>query len=166
MFNYLKDPQTDAYDLVVFDEAHKLSADRQPDFRVRKTDRYKLAEALSGAEVDNEDWKLPWSAQHLLLLTATPHMGKRSSYYYLWRLLLPDALSTYDAFEEFPQESRQRHYIRRTKEEMVHLTVARYIHSETATHWATLSRKDKKANRNSTTKPRNTSGTITIAQAF
>ena len=40
MFNHLKDPQTDAYDLVVFDEAHKLSADRQPDFRVRKTDRY------------------------------------------------------------------------------------------------------------------------------
>ena len=120
MFNHLKDPQTDAYDLVVFDEAHKLSADRQPDFRVRKTDRYRLAEALSGAEVDSEDWRLPWSAQHLLLLTATPHMGKDHPYYYLWRLLLPDALSTYDAFEEFPQESRQRHYIRRTKEEMVH----------------------------------------------
>lgn len=120
MFNHLKDPQTNAYDLVVFDEAHKLSADRQPDFRVRKTDRYRLAEALSGAEVDNEDWRLPWSAQHLLLLTATPHMGKDHPYYYLWRLLLPDALSTYDAFEEFPQESRQRHYIRRTKEEMVH----------------------------------------------
>ena len=120
MFNHLKDPQTNAYDLVVFDEAHKLSANRQPDFRVRKTDRYRLAEALSGAEVDNEDWRLPWSAQHLLLLTATPHMGKDHPYYYLWRLLLPDALSTYDAFEEFPQESRQRHYIRRTKEEMVH----------------------------------------------
>ena len=119
MFGHLKDSQTDAYDLVVFDEAHKLSADRQPDFRVRKTDRYKLAEALAGAEVEDERWELPWSAQHLLLLTATPHMGKDYPYYFLWRLLLPDALSTYDAFDTFPRESRQRHFIRRTKEEMV-----------------------------------------------
>ena len=119
MFGHLKDPQTDAYDLVVFDEAHKLSANRQPDFRVRKTDRYKLAEALAGAEVEDESWELPWSAQHLLLLTATPHMGKDYPYYFLWRLLLPDALSTYDAFNDFPPDSRQRHFIRRTKEEMV-----------------------------------------------
>ncbi len=119
MFGHLKDSQTDAYDLVVFDEAHKLSADRQPDFRVRKTDQYKLAEALAGAEVEEERWELPWSAQHLLLLTATPHMGKDYPYYFLWRLLLPDALSTYDAFDTFPRDSRQRHFIRRTKEEMV-----------------------------------------------
>ena len=120
MFSHLKAPQTDAYDLVVFDEAHKLSADRQPDFRVRKTDRYKLAETLAGAEVDGERWGLPWSAQHLLLLTATPHMGKDYPYYFLWRLLLPDTLSTCDAFDKFPRESRGRYFIRRTKEEMVH----------------------------------------------
>ncbi len=119
MFGHLKDPQTDAYDLVVFDEAHKLSADRQPDFRVRKTDRYKLAEALAGAEVEGERWELSWSAQHLLLLTATPHMGKDYPYYFLWRLLLPDELSTCDAFDTFPRASRKRHFIRRTKEEMV-----------------------------------------------
>ena len=47
-------------------------------------------------------------------------MGKDHPYYYLWRLLLPDALSTFDAFVEFPPDSRQRHFIRRTKEEMVH----------------------------------------------
>ena len=121
MFGHLKDPQTGPYDLVVFDEAHKLSADRQPDFRVRKTGRYRLAEALAGAGTgDKERWELPWAAQHLLLLTATPHMGKDHPYYYLWRLLLPDALSTFDAFEGFPPDSRQRHFIRRTKEEMVH----------------------------------------------
>ena len=120
MFGHLKDPATPAYDLVVFDEAHKLSADRQPDFRVRKTDRYKLAEALSGAQVEGDRWELPWSAQHLLLLTATPHMGKDNPYYFLWRLLLPEVLSTRDAFDAFPGESRQRHFIRRTKEELVH----------------------------------------------
>jgi hypothetical protein len=36
------------YDLVVFDEAHKLAADREQDFYFRKTDRYRLAEALAG----------------------------------------------------------------------------------------------------------------------
>ena len=121
MFGNLKDDLTRPYDLVVFDEAHKLSADRQPDFRVRKTGRYRLAEALAGAPSDDKDrWDLPWAAQHLLLLTATPHMGKDHPYYYLWRLLLPDALSTFDAFEEFPPDSRLRHFVRRTKEEMVH----------------------------------------------
>ena len=121
MFGRLQDPRTDAYDLVVFDEAHKLSANRLPDFRVRKTGRYRLAEALAGAEVDGPRWELSWSAQHLLLLTATPHMGKDDPYYFLWRLLLPDTLPTRDAFDAFPPESRQSYYIRRTKEEMVHL---------------------------------------------
>ena len=86
---------------------------------MRKTGRYRLAEAIAGAGVDSERWSLHWSAQHLLLLTATPHMGKDDPYYFLWRLLLPDALSTMDAFDQFPQESRRRHFIRRTKEEMV-----------------------------------------------
>ena len=107
------------YDLVVFDEAHKLAADREQDFSVRKTDRYKLAEALAGLPVDDERWKLGWSATNILLLTATPHMGKNFPYYCLWRLLAPDALTTFDAFQAFPQAQRSRHFIRRTKEEMV-----------------------------------------------
>ena len=119
MFSRLRDAATEPYDLVVFDEAHKLSADREPDFTVHKTNRYKLAEAIAGAGADDERWTLPWSAQHLLLLTATPHMGKDQPYYYLWRLLLPEVLSTYEAFTRFPQESKERHFIRRTKEEMV-----------------------------------------------
>ena len=119
MFARLKDPETAPYDLVVFDEAHKLSADREQDLRVRKTGRYRLAEAIAGAETDGERWRLPWSAYHLLLLTATPHMGKELPYFFLWRLLLPDTLSTYDAFVDYPQESRRRHFIRRTKEELV-----------------------------------------------
>ena len=107
------------YDLVVFDEAHKLAADREQDFYVRKTGRYKLAEALAGLSVDDERWKLGWSATNILLLTATPHMGKNFPYYCLWRLLAPDALATFDAFQAFPQAQRTRHFIRRTKEEMV-----------------------------------------------
>ena len=132
MFGHLKDSQTEAYDLVVFDEAHKLSADRQPDFRVRKTDRYKLAEALAGAEAEDESWELPWSAQHLLLLTATPHMGKDDPYYFLWRLLLPDALSTCDAFNDFPPTLGRGTSSAGPKRKWSASTVPPCIHSETA----------------------------------
>jgi len=119
MFARLKEPETAPYDLVVFDEAHKLSAHREQDLRVRKTGRYRLAEAIAGAETDSEQWALPWSAHHLLLLTATPHMGKEYPYFALWRLLLPDTLSTPEAFDGFPRDSRRKHFMRRTKEEMV-----------------------------------------------
>ena len=123
-FTRLQEPQVQPYDLIIFDEAHKLAADREPDFRVRKTERYRLAEALSGANLLHGDhdgrWNLSWAAQHLILLTATPHMGKDYPYYCLWRLLEPEALSTYDAFSVYPEDARARHFIRRTKEEMVH----------------------------------------------
>lgn len=122
-FRRLQETQVHPYDLVIFDEAHKLSADREPDFRIRKTDRYRLAEALSGANLTQIDpngrWRLAWAAQHLVLLTATPHMGKDYPYYCLWRLLEPETLSTFDAFSIYPPEARARHFIRRTKEEMV-----------------------------------------------
>ena len=104
---------------MIFDEAHKLSADREPDFSVRKTDRYLLAEALAGIAHDDSRWQLDWSCRHLLLLTATPHMGKNFPYYCLWRLLEPEVLATVDAFHDYPVDARQRHFIRRTKEAMV-----------------------------------------------
>ncbi len=117
----LKEAEVMPYDLVIFDEAHKLSADRGTDLRVRKTDRYCLAEALAGVTGADGHWRLPWSANHVLLLTATPHMGKEYPYYALWRLLEPDVLSTPEAFDAYPPDHRQRRFIRRTKEEMVYL---------------------------------------------
>src|SRR6266516_5730936 len=48
MFSRLQEPEVLPYDLVVFDESHKLAADREPDLHIRKTDRYRLAEALAG----------------------------------------------------------------------------------------------------------------------
>jgi superfamily II DNA or RNA helicase len=110
------------YDLVVFDEAHKLSADRDPiDMTVRKTARYRMAEALAGIVSEDPEFQLGWAPQSIMLLTATPHMGKPYPYFALWRLLEPDALSTPEALAEFPAERRARHFIRRTKEEMVKL---------------------------------------------
>ena len=46
-------------------------------------------------------------------------MGKDFPYYCLWRLLAPNALATFDAFESYPEAQRRRHFIRRPKEEMV-----------------------------------------------
>lgn len=121
LFNALRDPQVMPYDLVVFDEAHKLSANRDLDGTFRATDRYRLAEAIAGVRELPEEWRMPWAAHHLLLLTATPHMGKEYPYYCLWRLLEPELFSTETAFAKFPRESRERYFIRRVKEEMVDL---------------------------------------------
>lgn len=121
MFSRLQEPSVLPYDLVIFDEAHKLSAMREPDLRVRKTDRYRLAEALAGVHAADKDFRLNWSCRHILLLTATPHMGKDFPYYSLWRLLEPEVLSTQEAFNAYPADARRRHFIRRTKEEMVRL---------------------------------------------
>jgi superfamily II DNA or RNA helicase len=124
MFSRLQAADVEPYDLVVFDEAHKLSARQEPDLTIEKTDRYRLAEALAGISGDDPRWMLDWSARHLLLLTATPHMGKAFPYYALWRLLEPDTLGAFDAFAEYSHDRRRTHFIRRTKEEMVDLSGA------------------------------------------
>jgi superfamily II DNA or RNA helicase/DNA-binding XRE family transcriptional regulator len=121
VFARLQESVVVPYDLVVFDEAHKLGAARGADLYVRRTERYKVAEALAGVKGLDPAWKLPWATHHLLLLTATPHMGKDFPFYALWKLLEPDVLSTQEAFQDYPRERRRRHFIRRTKEEMVYL---------------------------------------------
>ncbi|MDE0105408.1 MAG: helicase-related protein [Bryobacterales bacterium] len=118
VFAALASPETVPYDLVVFDEAHKLSASAERG-RVRKTQRYKLAEALAGCPPASEYATLTWSARNLLLLTATPHMGKDSPYHHLWRLLDHHVFGAEEAFRRAPRSTRIRHFIRRTKEEMV-----------------------------------------------
>ena len=95
------------YDLVIFDEAHKLSAGYLPDMTIDRTRRYEMAELIAR------------QGRHLLLLTATPHMGKEDRYYMLWRLLEPELLSTQGAFQRLDRGQRRRYLLRRMKEEMV-----------------------------------------------
>ena len=52
MFGALRDPGVPPYDVAVFDEAHKLSATFESG-RIRKTNRYELAEALAGCAAPN-----------------------------------------------------------------------------------------------------------------
>ena len=105
MQNYLFEAQP--YDLVVFDEAHKLSARYESDGTVEKSKRYELAERIAAQQ------------KNLLLLTATPHMGKDDAYYFLWRLLLPDHLAAQNAFTRLTDGEKSKHLLRRMKEEMV-----------------------------------------------
>ena len=109
------------YDLVVFDEAHKLSV-HERGARIDRTRRYKLAEALAvGADPGDRFGGLDWAARHLLLLTATPHMGKSLPYAFLWRLLDANAFSAVEAVRRASRSARDRHFLRRTKEEMTGL---------------------------------------------
>jgi superfamily II DNA or RNA helicase len=64
------------WDLVVFDEAHHLTAYRTGG-KVRKTENYKLAEALKNHSRD------------VLLLSATPHQGNHFQFWMLVQLLNP-----------------------------------------------------------------------------
>ena len=65
-----------AWDLVVFDEAHHLSVYRSGN-RARKTENYKLAEAIRP------------HCRDLLLLSATPHQGDHFRFWMLVHLLDP-----------------------------------------------------------------------------
>lgn len=64
------------WDLVVFDEAHHLSAYKSGN-KVKKTENYKLAEAIRE------------HCRDLLLLSATPHQGDHFRFWMLIRLLNP-----------------------------------------------------------------------------
>ncbi|MCY3931985.1 MAG: helicase-related protein [Acidobacteria bacterium] len=109
------------YDLVVFDEAHKLSVHERGN-RIDRTRRYQLAEALAvAASLEGRFGGLDWTARHLLLLTATPHMGQSLPYAWLWRLLDVAAFGAVEAVRRASRSTRDRHFLRRTKEEMTGL---------------------------------------------
>jgi superfamily II DNA or RNA helicase len=64
------------WDLIVFDEAHHLTAAKSGG-RIRKTENYKLAEAMRA------------HARDVLLLSATPHQGDHFPFWMLIQLLNP-----------------------------------------------------------------------------
>ena len=117
------------WDLVVVDEAHKLSA-YEYGTKLEESERYKAVKALT----DKTD--------HLLFLTATPHRGRKDTFRRLLLLLDEDLFQkdehvddhvrqqapTYgtpvdEDFEgELPiSNARNRFFLRRLKEEMVRL---------------------------------------------
>jgi superfamily II DNA or RNA helicase len=92
------------WDLVIVDEAHRMSAADES----HKSLRYRLGELLRD------------SADHLLLLTATPHKGDPQNFSLFLQLLDADAYADVKSIREAMNRRRAPFYLRRTKEAMVY----------------------------------------------
>lgn len=92
------------WDLVIVDEAHRMSASDES----HKSMRYRLGELLR----DTSD--------HMLLLTATPHKGDPQNFSLFLQLLDADAYADVKSIREAMDRRRAPFYLRRTKEAMVY----------------------------------------------
>ncbi len=92
------------WDLVIVDEAHRMSAADES----HKSLRYRLGELLRD------------SSDHILLLTATPHKGDPVNFSLFPQLLDADAYADVKSIREAMNRRRAPFYLRRTKEAMVH----------------------------------------------
>ena len=93
------------FDLIVVDEAHKMSAYRYGD-KTEKTGRYKLGESLSRI------------TEHLLFLTATPHKGDPENFRLFLDLLEPGFFATNEMLQASIKNKDNPLFIRRVKEDM------------------------------------------------
>lgn len=92
------------WDLVIVDEAHRMSAMDES----HKSLRYKLGELLRE------------TSDHLLLLTATPHKGDPVNFSLFLQLLDADAYADITSIREAMDRRRAPFYLRRTKEAMIY----------------------------------------------
>ena len=106
VLNVLKDS---TWDLIVVDEAHKLSAYDYGTKRYRSK-RYEAIELLAP------------QTEHLLLLTATPHRGRQDTFRNLLQLLDKDIFSTNELvtnrINNSDDDITNKFFIRRLKEDM------------------------------------------------
>src|SRR5207249_7774457 len=91
------------WDLVIVDEAHKMSAYADD----RKTLAYRLGEALSKM------------TDHFLLMTATPHKGDPEHFRRFLALLDADVYGSIESLQQAMREHEAPFYLRRTKEALV-----------------------------------------------
>lgn len=92
------------WDLIIVDEAHRMSASDES----HKSMRYRLGELLR----DTSD--------HLLLLTATPHKGDPENFSLFLQLLDADVYADVRSIREAMARKHAPFYLRRTKEAMVY----------------------------------------------
>jgi SNF2 family DNA or RNA helicase len=93
------------FDLIIVDEAHKMSAQRWGD-KLDKTDRYQLGESLSR------------TTEHLLFLTATPHKGDPENFRLFLDLLEPGFFATNEMIQQSLNDKDNPLFIRRIKEDL------------------------------------------------
>ena len=109
------------FDLVIVDEAHKMSAYRYGD-KLERTKRYRLGEVLSRIST------------HLLFLTATPHKGDPENFRLFLDLLVPGFFATEYLLKESINNRENPLFIRRMKEDLKDfegrpLFLPRYVHT-------------------------------------
>ena len=92
------------WDLVIIDEAHRMSASDES----HKSLRYRLGETLRD------------STDNILLLTATPHKGDPQNFTLFLQLLDEDAYADVTSIHKAMEQNKAPFYLRRTKEAMVH----------------------------------------------
>lgn len=93
-----------SWDIVIVDEAHRMSAASSDN----KSMRYKLGELLRD------------SSGNILLLTATPHKGNPENFALFLQLLDKDAFAHVHSIRDAMKEGHAPFYLRRTKEAMVY----------------------------------------------
>ena len=93
------------FDLVVVDEAHKMSAYKYGD-KIRRTGRYGLGKTLSN------------NTNHYLFLTATPHKGDPENFRLLLDLLRPGFFKTAGMIQNSIENMDNPLFLRRMKEDM------------------------------------------------
>ncbi|WP_221412975.1 protein NO VEIN domain-containing protein [Rudanella paleaurantiibacter] len=91
------------WDLVIVDEAHKMSASTEDN----KTYAYQLGESLSER------------TDHFLLMTATPHKGDKKQFQLFLKLLDRDVYADVASLDEAIQHNEAPFYLRRVKEALV-----------------------------------------------
>lgn len=97
------------WDLIIFDEAHKLSA-YEYGSKIYFSQRYAAAQKLSR------------QCEHILLLTATPHRGRMDTFKMLLQILDEDIFATEEIantrIRELEHNGINKFFIRRLKEDM------------------------------------------------
>ena len=93
------------FDLIIVDEAHKMSAYKYGE-KIDRTARYKLGEVLSKI------------TDHLLFLTATPHKGDPENFRLFLDLLEPGFFATKELVYESIKNKDNPLFIRRVKEDL------------------------------------------------
>lgn len=94
------------WDLVIVDEAHKMSAYRRSPTKVERSQRYRLGEVLSER------------SERLLLMTATPHKGDPENFRFLLSLVDQDLFADQEILQRAVELRENPIFLRRLKEDM------------------------------------------------
>ena len=99
---------SDMWDLIIVDEAHKMSAYRRGPTKIERSQRHRLGEILSER------------AERFLLMTATPHKGDTENFRLLLALIDSDLFANEQILQGAVARKENPIFLRRLKEDMRH----------------------------------------------